>query len=230
MKDNQRANIFKFIIFVGIIALLWLTGKILPLDKDTIKNSLTRFPLILSCVIFIFSYVIVTFFIWFSKDIFRIISAFLFGPYISTFLVWISETINAFILFNMARYLGRDFVEDFLRKSGGSLDKKFSEAGFPWLLAFRAVPLVPFRFLDIFTGLTDIPPRRYLWAVVLGSPIRIFWLQYALAIAGESVFKDPRKLSEFMLNNKLLFYWSLIYLVLVAVVFFKLKKRQSRCR
>jgi len=230
MRDIQRANIFKFVVFIGIIALLWLIGKTLPLDKDTIKNSLTRFPLVLSCAIFVFSYVFVTFFIWFSKDIFRFVSAILYGPYISTLLVFVSEAINAFILFNMARYLGRDFVEEFLKKSGGNLDKKLSGTTFPWLLTLRAVPLIPFRFLDIFAGLTDMPFRRYFWAVALGSPIRIFWLQYALAIAGDTVFKDSRKFSEFVLNNKFLFYSNLIYLVLVIIVFFKIRKRQSKCQ
>lgn len=230
MKYTPRFNILKFFIFIALIALLWLAGKILPLDKDTIKNSLVRFPFILSCAIFVFSYVVVTFFIWFSKDIFRFVSALLYGPYISTLLVFISETINAFILFNTARYLGRDFVEEFLRKSGGNLDRKLAGAGFPWLLIFRTVPLVPFRFLDVFTGLTDIPFRRYLWAVILGSPLRIFWLQYALAIAGEAVFTDTRRLSQLIVDNKFLLYLSLVYLVFVVVVFFKLKKRESTCR
>jgi uncharacterized membrane protein YdjX (TVP38/TMEM64 family) len=83
---------------------------------------------------------------------------------------------------------------------------------------FRAVPLIPFRFLDLACGLTGMPFKIYLIAVILGSPLRIFWVQYVLAGLGKSIFNNPYALVEYLLDNKILFMFSFIYLLLVILV------------
>jgi uncharacterized membrane protein YdjX (TVP38/TMEM64 family) len=155
--------------------------------------------------------------------VFRFAGAVLFGAYLSTLLVFISETINAFILFHFSRFLGRDYVGNWLKARYSNLDERLARLGFFWLFLFRSVPLVPFRFLDLACGLTRLSFKKYLTAVVLGSPIRIFWLQYILAGVGMSMFGKPYALAEYLLSNKFLFLGSFLYLILVIVVAVKLK-------
>jgi uncharacterized membrane protein YdjX (TVP38/TMEM64 family) len=213
----------KFFIFIIAIALTWYLGRFFHIDIKGLEGSLGRFPILYSGLAFIALYVIVTFFIWFSKDIFRLAAAVLFGAYLSTLFVWAAETVNAFVLFYAARYLGRDFVAEKLGAGQKNLDEKLTRVNFFWLFLFRAVPLVPFRFLDLGGGLTKISFRRYLLAVVLGSPLRIFWVQYVLAGVGESVFTKPDALAAYLLANRVLFSFSLIYVLLVILVALRLK-------
>jgi len=213
----------KFLIFILSILLVWYLGIFFHLDTVPIENSLKKFPLLYSGVIFIILYVVVTFFIWLAKDILRLMAAVLFGAYLSTLFIWIAETLNAFILFYLARNLGRGFVENQLRANRSNLDDRLGRINFFWLFMFRATPLVAFRFLDLSAGLTKMSFKKYLLAVVLGSPLRIFWLQFILAGVGKNIFNRPEVLTEYLLRNKAILFSSLIYILLVIVVVQKLK-------
>lgn len=216
-------NRVKFLIFIIALILIWYLGSFFHPDSGQIENYLKRFPLIYSGIIFILLYCLVTFFIWLSKDVFRFIAAIVFGAYISTLFIWAAETINAFVLFHLSRYLGRGFVERSLTEKHNKLDERLGALNFLWLFLFRATPLIPFRFLDLACGLTKISFRRYLAAVILGSPLRILWVQYILSGVGKSIFRDPSLLTQYLMQNRALFIFSLAYLALVVLVGLKLK-------
>jgi len=222
-------GIIKFSIFILIILLLIMLGKHFKFEPETLKIYLSRYPLILSGIIFVILYVIVTFFVWLSKDIFRVVSAILFGANISSLLVWIAEVINAYILFHFSRIMGKEFVEKKIFKEKFSYYKELLEkrSSFFGLFILRATPLVPFRFMDMFMGLSPISFRYYLLVVLLGSPLRIYWLQFILTSLGMAVFKEPQKLIDYLANNKIIFIISLIYVILVIILGVKLipKKR-----
>lgn len=221
MRDNK----LKFLILTGILALAWFLGRFFHIDTAAIQGILQKFPIFYSSVLFILFYCVVTFFIWFSKDIFRLIAALLFGAYLSTLLIWVAEVLNALILFNLSRRLGRNFVENSLKGELGNLDKKLGKLNFFWLFMFRSAPLVPFRFLDLGCGLTSVSLKKYLLAVILGSPLRIFWVQYILAAVGVAVLNNPAALTEFLVSNKPLFILSFAYIILVILVAFKFKAK-----
>ena len=88
------------------------------------------------------------------------------------------------------------------------------------------MPLIPYRVLDLLTGLTSFSFLQYFIIVVIGSPLRIFWIQYILAGVGVAIFKNPAALVDYMTTNKIIFAWSLVYLILVIVVGFRLKFKQ----
>jgi len=225
MESARYKNKVKFLVFVICLALLWYAGRLLRIDTEVLGKSLNRFPVLYSGIIYVILYVIVTFFIFFSKDIFWIEGALVFGPYLSTLLVIIGEIINTFILFHLARYLGRNFVEHHLKKKSETLDDRLANVNFFWLFVIRVVPLIPYRFLDLGAGLTRIHFRRYFVAVLLATPIRVFWIQYILAVVGKDIFNKPEILVGCLLQNKILFIFSLIYLILVVLVAFKLKHK-----
>lgn len=221
---NISKNKIKFLFFILGIILICLLTKYISVKQELIEPYLKRFPLVYSGIVFIILYVIGTFFVWFSKDIFRVTAAILFGAYFSTLFVWIAEIINAFVLFYLARILGRDFVEKKYGTRQKNLDEKLENISFFWLFMFRIVPLVPFRFLDLACGLTKINFKKYLMAVIFGSPLRIFWLQYILAGVGKSVFGNPYVLSVYLMQNKLLYIFSLVYIILVVIVALRLRR------
>ncbi len=213
----------KFLVLIISVFLLWYLARYFHLDIEALEAYFKKIPLILSGIIFVFLYCLVTFFLWFSKDIFRFAAALLFGAYLSTVFIFIAEIINAFILFHLCRFLGRAFVEDSLKGKYAALDQGLGKISFTWLFLFRATPLIPFRFLDLTCGLTRISFKRYLLAVILGSPLRIFWVQYILAGVGTSILSRPEALANYLLFNKPAFIFSLIYFVLVIMVAWKLK-------
>ena len=225
MEAARYKNKIKFLVLIICLILLWYAGRLLRIDTEALGKSLNRFPVLYSGIIYIVLYVIVTFFIFFSKDIFWIEGALVFGPYLSTLLVIIAEVINAFIFFHLARYLGSNFVEHYLKKKSETLDDRLANINFFWLFIMRLVPLIPYRFLDLGVGLTRIHFRRYFLAVLLATPIRVFWVQYILALVGKNIFNKPELLIDYLLQNKALFVFSFIYLVLVILAAFKLKHK-----
>lgn len=226
MPMNINGNKLKFLSFIAALIFIWYLGRYVHIESDRIEGYLRGFPVILSGGIFILLYVVVTFFIWFSKDVFRLVAAILFGPFLSTLLVFLAEVINAFILFYFARYLGRSFVEDYFKLKKNGLDEKLGKLNFFWLFLFRAVPLIPFRFLDLASGLTRLSFKRYITVVILGSPLRIFWLQYIIYAVGKNLLKDPYAIAEYLLGKPSVFIFSLIYLILAVIVSLKLKNKE----
>lgn len=226
MMHNSRSKAkIKFVALLVAIILLWYLGSLFHIKPQSLQKSLEKFPLVYSGIIFVLLYVVVTFFIWLSKDIFKIVGAVIFGATISTLFIWVAETANAFILFRLSRFLGRNFVENSLKGKFKDLDRKLTKVNFFWLFMFRAVPLVPFRFMDLALGLSKISFRKYLVVVILGSPLRIFWVQYIASCVGTGIFGSPAALAKYLMANKVLFNFSFIYLVLVILVAWKIKFR-----
>jgi uncharacterized membrane protein YdjX (TVP38/TMEM64 family) len=214
-----------FIILIAALLILWYLGSFFNIDTKALQRSLEGYPLFFSGILFILLYVAVTFFVFFSKDLFWLMGAVLFGAYYSTLFIWASEIINAFILFYLARYLGRSYVDKSLKGRFKELNEKLVRVNFFWLFIFRAVPLVPYRFLDLTMGLTRIHFSKYLAAVILGTPFKTFWMQYILTGVGQNIYKNPYAVAEYLLSNKTLFLFSLIYILLVILVVLKIKHR-----
>ncbi len=214
-----------FLIFIATLLLLWYLGGLFRIDTNAIARSLEGIPVFYRFGVFITLYVCVTFFVWFSKDLFRIMAAVMFGAYGSTLCIFIAEAINACLLFYFARSLGRGFVEEKLRIACGPLHKRIAGARFSWLFILRAVPLVPFRFLDLLCGVTGISFKRYMAAVLFGSPLRIFWLQFILAGVGEAVFNKPEALPAYLSQHGVLLSLSFFYAIAVFLVAFRIRQK-----
>ena len=214
----------EFLILILAILLLWHLGRYFHIDTQAVQRSLQKLPPFYSGLIYIALYVIVTFFVFFFKDVFWLMGAVLFGPFLSALLIYIAEVINAVILFYLARSLGRAFVSKRLSEKYRKLDEKLGRVNFFWLFIFRAAPLIPYRFQDLAAGLTRIHFRRYITAVIFGSPLKIFWIQYILFGLGRNTF-NPYALAGYFLQHKALFIVSLIYIALVIAVIFKMQRK-----
>ena len=216
MKNNPT---IRFILLISLLIFFWFLVRALHIDIEAIRYRLSQYPLAISGFLFIAIYVGLTTLLWVGTiDFFRITGALLFGPYWSTLFVWMAETLNATILFHISRNLGREFIEQKFRLKERDLKYSKSNAGFWGALVLRINPLVPFRFMDFGFGLTKLPFPKYFWAVVLGSPLRILWLQFILAGVGEALFKDPGAIYKYLLNNMPVLLLSGLYLVVVFLM------------
>lgn len=231
-KAGHKREI-KFFLLIAILGVLWYLGAkragIVNAHLEAIQSYLQSIPLLLAGVIFVGLYVVVTFFVWFSKDFFRFAGALIFGLYGSTILVLIAETINAAVLFYFSRWLGRDFVGYSLGGRYAGLRERIGKAGFFWLFLFRGTPLFPFRLLDLAAGLTTISLVRYMLAVIIGSPLRIFWQQYAYTVFKDAVFNPSLLIEQLNQNPEKalpLILSSFVYVVLIIIVAIRLKRRR----
>jgi len=212
----------EFLVFLAALILIWFAGRNINIDTGAIEGSLRKFPLAASGFIYIILYIIVTFFLFFSKDVFWVVGAVIFGPLWSTVFICLAEFGNAFVLFNLARRLGRGYVEKSVSGRHRHLDEKLGKISLLWLVIFRAVPLIPYRFMDLAAGLTSISFRKYLFAAVIGAPVKTFWQQYILWAVGVAVLKDPTALVHYFMQNRILHVLGLIYAGLVIAAIIKL--------
>ena len=224
----------RFFLLIAFLIGLWFLGKAFQIDLDKVHAWLARYPLWISGAGFIALYVGITTLLWVGTiDFFRTTAAFLFGPYWSTLFVYIAEILNASILFMISRKLGREFVEHKFHLKEKDLRYTKSDSGFWWALALRLNPLVPFRFMDLGFGLTKLSFPKYFTAVVLGSPLRIFWLQFIIAGVGEIMFQDKAALVNYLLSHTNVLFLSGIYFVgvvvltIVAIVASAIKRRKT---
>lgn len=221
--DLQNPQL-KFFLFVLLLIFCWGVGRFFHIDEENIKSWLARYPISLSGILFVVLYVVLTFFIWFSKDLLRIVGAYLFGAYLSTTLIWIAESINALILFNLSRFMGRAYVKGKLEGKYTNFDKKLDALKFWDLFALRAVVIVPYRFLDMACGLTRIPLKDYMTAVVLGSPVRIFFQQYFWIVLGNALFKNIDISKKYFESHLLVGLLVVIYAGITVWIVIRMKR------
>ena len=225
----------KILLFIGIIVLCWLLSRYFSISLSDIRIYLSRFPIILSGVIFVFLYVGVTTLVWFGpKDVLRVAAAMFFGAYVSTVFVWLGEIGNAIVLFHISRKLGREFVREKFKITPKDDLVKSSHTDWLGLISLRLNPLIPFRLMDLSLGLTALRFRRYLFIIVLVSPIRIFWLQAILAKIGDQPLNFENIWSVFLRNinfiyGTLIYFAVIIFISLLALIFrlFMRGKRKS---
>lgn len=212
----------KFILFLAIIALIVVLGQFFAIDASKIESFFKTIPLVYSIPAFVFLYIGGTFLIWYLKDPLKIIGAVLFGAYLSTLLIYVSEIINSLIFFNLSKILGKDFVDKKLSSRFKNLQGKLKNINIGWIFILRAIPLIPFRVLDLSFGLTGITYRRYIIPVLIASLPRIFLIQFILA--GARGFTID-KISEYYQQNLPVFFITFIYFVVTIIFAFKLKRK-----
>ncbi len=224
MKRKIRINA-GFVFLVALLLFFWQAGKYISFDEVFLKDFLQRYPLHISGALYSLLYVVITFFVWAAKDIFKIIGAILFGAYWSALFIWFAEFLNSILLVILSRRLGRTFVSTKLRGRFRNLDKKIKVFSFLDLFLLRAIILVPYRFLDVAIGLSKISPKKYFYAVALGSPIRILYIQFFLSLLGSAVFKNPQIIAKYLEGNVVVAVFCSVYFFLTVFLIFRLKKR-----
>lgn len=209
----------RFVVFVLLLFLFWFSSRIWNIDVDYFQSLLVGLPLSVAGFLYIAIYVGVTTLVWFGTiDFFRITGAIMFGPYWSSLFVWIAEVCNASILFHLSRRLGQEFIQQKFHLQKKDLQYTKERGGFWRVFILRINPLVPFRLMDIGFGLSRIEFKKYFWGVVLGSPLRIFWLQFVIFGVEKTIFSNPSAVMNYFQNNPRAFLFSVFYLLGVFIL------------
>ena len=129
----------------------------------------------------------------------------------------------------MSRRLGRGFVEQKLRGRLKQLDETIADTSFWSIFFLRFFIIIPFRFLDLFMGLTKISLRKYFFIALIGSPLRVFFLQYFLSLGMETIV-DVNKFSAYMESHPFIAVAAIVYTAGAFVAIFVMKKMAARKR
>jgi uncharacterized membrane protein YdjX (TVP38/TMEM64 family) len=150
--------------------------------------------------------------------ILSVVGGFLFGAVPATLYVNIGATLGATCAFLAARYLLRDWVE---RKFGSKLapiQQGFSKNAFSYLITLRLIPLFPFFFVNLVSGLTRVRLGTYMLATAIGIIPGTFVFAYAGRQLG-----TINSLKEIASPNVLLAFTLLGLLALLPILYRKFR-------
>jgi uncharacterized membrane protein YdjX (TVP38/TMEM64 family) len=122
--------------------------------------------------------------------------AILFGAYEGTLYTWIGATIGATLAFRLAKFLGRDFVDQLLSGRFVEFERRLEKHGFTSLLILRLLPWFPFNGINFGSGLTRIRTRDYVLATALGILPGTFVYQFLFAKLGAKVLSNEWQWSD----------------------------------
>ena len=216
----------QFFLLVAIVVLLVGIGFFFDFDQKVWIERFNCVPFPIAGTLFVGAYIGITFFVWFSKDLFKIVGALVFGPYWSTLFIWIAELANAAIFFNMSRRLGRAYVVQKFHLQEEAQDRTQGRGGVWHIFLLRTLPIIPFRILDLSYGLTSVPLRKYLLVSALAMPVRIFWVQFVVSALGGAVFNLPKAMAYFE-KNKAVFWLCFLYLIVSVIIVVCLRRKNK---
>lgn len=108
-------------------------------------------------------------FVFFPASIMTPLAAVLFGPWVGFGYAFLAENFSAAVTFFVSRYFGRNLIEqssnEFLKK----YDKALTENGFDTVVFLRLIPVFPFDFINLASGLSGISFRNFFLATVVGT-------------------------------------------------------------
>lgn len=155
------------------------------LDIDSVVQTIKEKEYLTS-TIYLGTYLIKPLFLIIPSNMIALVGGGLFGPIKGFILTMTGFWISATIAFYLARLLGRDFVEEILKKRFNKLEGIMKESGFKYLFILRLPPIIPFDPLSYVCGLTNISYKDFILASLIGvMPETICY-----SIIGTS-FKNP---------------------------------------
>lgn len=168
MKENKK-KLFKILSIILIAALSYLAVKNITTDniRVWVGGSGTYGP-----IIYILLFTILPIFL-FPVPILAFGGGVLFGVVEGTIYTVIGASLNSAIMFYMTKFLGKDFVNDFLKsKVKPSVRQKFMTTNQRALsglfFLFRLIPLVSYNLINYISGLTEIKFINYMLTTIIG--------------------------------------------------------------
>lgn len=167
----QKIQKIIFLVFISLIvgSLIGYKFGADNLDVNLVENEIKSFG-IWAPFVFIMLYTITTFFL--PSTPFMIIAGVIFGLKIGLIYVIIGGTISSISLFQISRYLGKNWVEDILQKRYfshlGEYNKRLESGAIFDLVLFRLMPIMPFNVLNILMGVSRIKIGEYIIGTILG--------------------------------------------------------------
>lgn len=161
---------YKIILLIAVLALIFLTPIRSYLDIEQLSDwlfSIKEQPF--SGVIYGAIYVAGV--ILFIPGLaLTTLAGVLFGFVKGSLIVVVASNIGVQIAFLISRYIGRGFVEKFIKEDSfvDKMSTKMEKNGFMVMLYLRLLPVFPFNVINYASGLTPVKYRDYALASVIG--------------------------------------------------------------
>lgn len=108
-------------------------------------------------------------------------AGFTFGAVEGTLYVMVGANIGAIVAFDLARYLGRDFISRYIKGPFDRIDRRLRNKGFLHMLQLRLIPVIPFNMLNFAAGLSGIRKLHFALATAIGITPGTFIYVYTAA-------------------------------------------------
>jgi len=166
VKLKRKSWIKLAIIFVVVIALLWMNHRYLQWTPQTIREWILSFgwwaPVIF-LVLSIFRPLIL-----FPASLLSIAGGLAFGLYLGSFLIIIGATGGAVISFWIARKLGYQVVKQEWTGRAAWVQQKMEKQGFYYVLVLRLIPMLSFDLISYLAGISKVRFIAYFCGTLLG--------------------------------------------------------------
>ncbi len=171
----------KIIVFIGFaiacMIILYAFDVIDNIDIEATSDAVRALG-IWGMILYVIAYTIRPLF-FFPATLLTLFGGYTFGPFLGTGLDIIGAGSGAVLAFLVARYLGREKIERFVKgKKIERFDKSIKKNGFMVVLYLRLIPLIPFDSINYSLGLSSIKLKPYMAATYLGIIPGAFVLNY----------------------------------------------------
>ena len=185
LEKSRISSVIKLVILLLIASSGFVAYTISPLSGyiqpsaieglfESIKGSWWA-PLV-----FIGFYIILTA-LGMPMVVMTLIGGFTVGVVKGTIYVLIGANLGANLAFELARFLGRDFVSRYIKGPIDRIDQQLRNQGFLRILQFRLIPVIPFNLLNVAAGLSGIRKLHYVLGTLIGIVPASFIYVYTAA-------------------------------------------------
>ena len=199
------------------LSLVWLADS-----RDMLRGYVDA-NILLSALVFVLLYVVVTALSFPAASLLTIFAGFLFGWLPGAGLAVIGATTGASLLFLAARTAFGGFLR---HKAGGlaaRFSKGFEEDAFAYLLVLRLAPFVPFVVVNIAPALCGVRPKVFVAATVVGilpGALAYSWLGQGLdsvLMAAKAAGRDA-SIHDLVTREIVIAFAGLALVALLAVI------------
>ena len=157
----------RFMILVGMVAVLGVTTLVAGLDRDTLLNAAGEGSLFAPMAAVIGSALLVAALV--PRTLLALAGGALFGTVFGALYVLVGVTTGAALAFCVGRLLGRSFVSGRLRGRVAVVEAAVARRGVWAVVVCRLIPIVPFAISNYAFGTTSVRPRQMIGGTMLGA-------------------------------------------------------------
>jgi len=223
--ENKKLVLLGLLIFLVIVLyILWfkdfLTFERLKAYRSDLYNFV-RGHMLISVIGFIFIYIVIAGLSLPGSPVLTMAGAFVFGVFGAVFYVNIGATIGAVTAFSLSRYLVGDWVQARYKNKLTTFNRQVEQDGVYYLLTLRFMPLFPFTWINLFSGLTKMCLVTFIWTTSLGILPGTLVNAYAGSQLGR--INSP---GEFFSSRVLIAFFLLGVFALMPVIVRRLRKKR----
>jgi uncharacterized membrane protein YdjX (TVP38/TMEM64 family) len=157
----------RFMILVGLVAVLGATTLLAGVDKDTLLSAAGDGNAFAPAAAVIGSALLVAALV--PRTLLALAGGALFGTVLGALYVLVGITSGAALAFCVGRLLGRRFVSTRLRGRVAIVEAAVARRGIWAVVVCRLIPIVPFAISNYAFGTTSVRPRQMIAGTMLGA-------------------------------------------------------------